>query len=153
MRFAIQKTVPLALLASTAPLTAAITTANAEAAFHQLQTWYNQSNGLWIPSTGWWNSANCLTVVADLAAIDGNVKAQSQYIYLETWAKAQVYNLQMQKTIGSNWLPWTYYGGPGQWPQFPHDWPKPPFQQTNGFLNGYYDDEGNRPKPGRDSKR
>lgn len=30
-----------------------------EAAYSTLQQWYNVSNGLWIPSTGWWNSANC----------------------------------------------------------------------------------------------
>jgi hypothetical protein len=31
----------------------AITEANAEAAYTTLQQWYNQSIGLWIPSTGW----------------------------------------------------------------------------------------------------
>ena len=30
-----------------------------ETAYNTLQQWYNASNGLWIPSTGWWNSANC----------------------------------------------------------------------------------------------
>lgn len=37
-----------------------VTTANAELAFDALQQWYNISIGLWIPSTGWWNSANCM---------------------------------------------------------------------------------------------
>lgn len=31
----------------------AITPENAEAAFTTLQQWYNESIGLWIPSTGW----------------------------------------------------------------------------------------------------
>ena len=37
----------------------AVTLQNAEDGFNTLQTWYNESNGLWVPSTGWWNSANC----------------------------------------------------------------------------------------------
>lgn len=38
------------------PVARDVTTANAEAALDTLQQWYNQSTGLWIPSTGWWNS-------------------------------------------------------------------------------------------------
>jgi hypothetical protein len=41
------------------PITQAVTIRNAEDGFTTLQKWYNQSSGLWIPSTGWWNSANC----------------------------------------------------------------------------------------------
>lgn len=37
----------------------AVTLGNAEDGFTALQQFYNQSIGLWIPSTGWWNSANC----------------------------------------------------------------------------------------------
>jgi hypothetical protein len=39
--------------------TQAVTLRNAEDGFMALQQWYNESNGLWIPSTGWWNSASC----------------------------------------------------------------------------------------------
>ena len=50
----------LLTLSNCSPLTARdVTKANAEAAYSSLQQWYNQSTGLWIPSTGWWNSANC----------------------------------------------------------------------------------------------
>lgn len=38
-------------------------------ALNTLQTWYNRETGLW-DTTGWWNSANCLTVLADFAIID-----------------------------------------------------------------------------------
>jgi hypothetical protein len=37
----------------------AVTLNNANDGFITLQQWYNESTGLWIPSTGWWNSANC----------------------------------------------------------------------------------------------
>ncbi|KAF2725411.1 glycoside hydrolase family 76 protein [Polychaeton citri CBS 116435] len=118
----------------------AVTDANAEQSFHVLQSWYNASIGLWIPSTGWWNSANCLTVVANLAAIDSNVKQEALSVFPQTFYKAQRYNLQMQKVIGANWLPHSYYGQ--HWPKFPPGWHRPPFITTSGFLNGYYDDEG-----------
>jgi hypothetical protein len=39
--------------------TQAVTLRNAEDGFMALQQWYNESTGLWIPSSGWWNSANC----------------------------------------------------------------------------------------------
>jgi len=123
----------------------AVTAANAETALAVLQKWYNTSTGLWIPSTGWWNSANCLTVVADLAAVDGNVKGEAVGILANTYTQAQKYNLQMSKVHGvvsQPWLPHTYYAH--NWPFFP---PDQSFRtvstvQTSGFLNDYYDDEG-----------
>jgi hypothetical protein len=104
----VHTTITVATLAS-AGLANAVTFLDAEASFHVLQQWYNQSIGLWIPSTGWWNSGNCLTVIADLAAIDGAVKAQSLSVFQNTFVKAQAYNLQMEKAVGSGYLPWTYY--------------------------------------------
>lgn len=51
------------------------------------------------------NLVTGLTVIADLAAIDNNVKAQSQSIYPNTFRKAQEYNLQMEKVVGAGYLP------------------------------------------------
>jgi hypothetical protein len=47
------------LLCSLLQVTQAVTLDNANDGFITLQQWYNESTGLWIPSTGWWNSANC----------------------------------------------------------------------------------------------
>ena len=123
-------------------LSTAVTFDNAEDAFHTLQQWYNTSIGLWIPSTGWWNSANCLTVIADLAKIDDEVAVEARRnIYQNTFVRAQQYNLQQQKEVGQNWMPWTYSNN--HWPYFPKHWHhRPPFHRMNGFLNDYYDDEG-----------
>ncbi|ODM15789.1 hypothetical protein SI65_08629 [Aspergillus cristatus] len=41
----------------------------AETALDVLQSWYNTSTGIW-DTCGWWNGANCMTVLADLALID-----------------------------------------------------------------------------------
>lgn len=43
----------------------------AETALHVLQDWYNPSNGIW-DTCGWWNGANCMTVIGDLALVDGS---------------------------------------------------------------------------------
>ena len=68
------------------------------------------------------------------------MKTKAEYLFPQTFVRAQVYNLQMQKTVGPNWLPWSYYGN--SWPWFPPHHPKPkPFHPT-GFLDSYYDDEG-----------
>jgi hypothetical protein len=47
------------LLCSLLQVAQAVTLDNANDGFITLQQWYNESTGLWIPSTGWWNSANC----------------------------------------------------------------------------------------------
>lgn len=113
--------------------TTAITYENAEDAFTTLQQWYNESIGLWIPSTGWWNSANCLTVIADLAKIDDSVKVQAEAIYPNTFVRAQQYNLQMQKSVDPSSLIHCHYGD--HWPHFPPGHHRPRPHRTNGFLN------------------
>ncbi|KAM0721889.1 hypothetical protein Q7P37_002814 [Cladosporium fusiforme] len=118
----------------------AVTIDDAEDALDVLQQWYNRSNGLWVPSTGWWNSANCLTVIADLVAIDGDIRSKGAGIWQNTFREAQKYNLQMQKDMGEGNLPCSYYGH--SWPSFPQGSPRPQAHRTNGFLNDYYDDEG-----------
>ncbi|CAK4014299.1 glycoside hydrolase family 76 [Lecanosticta acicola] len=146
-----------------------VTTANAESAYNALMQWYNQQNGLWIPSTGWWNSANCLTVIADLAAVDGSLKNAVTSVFKTTYTKAQQYNsgtLTVAKAYGVQGAP----SGPSFQSALAHtqdDWQAwLPVSHYNfelssvlgdlsgvlardlterantGFLDGYYDDEG-----------
>lgn len=86
-----------------------------------------------------------MTVIADLAAIDNNVKSEAIDIFANTYVNAQRYNQQMAKVQGvatEPYLPHSYYGN--HWPYFPPGWGPhmPPWTTSSGFLNDYYDDEG-----------
>jgi hypothetical protein len=53
-------------------------TKRAEYALSSLQIWYNVGTGLW-STTGWWNSANIVTIVANLAKVDDSPQLQNLY--------------------------------------------------------------------------
>ncbi|KAL5449262.1 hypothetical protein PMIN07_007098 [Paraphaeosphaeria minitans] len=132
---------------NSAALSQDVGTIDLEAAYGALQQWYNHSNGLWIPSTGWWNSANCLTVVTGVASVDNSIKEQIEVVISETFIKAPHYSPEMAKVVGmgnERFLMQTYYSD--RWP-----YPPPAYLQHHGrphrktfknFLNDYYDDEG-----------
>ncbi|GAB7343674.1 hypothetical protein MBLNU457_1661t3 [Dothideomycetes sp. NU457] len=80
-------------------------------------------------STGWWNSANCLTTIADLSAIDSTVKSESSAIWQNTFTNAQNYNKHQQKAMSTGMLMTTLQDSTQS-------------ASTSGFLDGYYDDEG-----------
>lgn len=109
---------------------------NAEAALTTLQKWYNNATGIY-NTTGWWNSANCITVLGDLAAADPSTKSTVSSVFANSLVQAQKYNLQTNKVVQANYLPQSYYGTSN-----------PPGVMTaatinlSGSLNGYYDDEG-----------
>jgi hypothetical protein len=63
----------------------------AEDAFSTLQEWYNPSTGLW-DTAGWWNCANVMTVVADLALVDSSVMDNASYIFNNTLIMAPAQN-------------------------------------------------------------
>lgn len=63
-------------------------------------------------------------MIADLTAMDGNLKSTAENVFSNTFTQAQQYNLQMAKTIGTaevtegceKWMMHSYYTGQGDWP-------------------------------------
>jgi len=109
---------------------------NTVAAIKTLQGWYNQGTGLW-DTTGWWNSANCLTVLADYAIQNPNSAAALDIpsIIQNTYLQAQETTFRAIKVFNPAGLPISTYTRI----------PKGPAIVTRGFdnfLNDYYDDEG-----------
>jgi predicted alpha-1,6-mannanase (GH76 family) len=108
----------------------------AESALATLQHWYNRTTGIY-DTTGWWNSANCITVLGNLAAVDNSTKLIATSVFANTLVAAQNYNLQMSKVVDANYLYQSYYG-----PSTPPGVEAVVSLNPAGFLNGYYDDEG-----------
>ncbi|CAI7656328.1 unnamed protein product [Penicillium pancosmium] len=59
----------------------------AEEALRTLQDYYNDGTGMW-NTIGWWNGANCLTAIADLALVDPSVVETADYVFNNTLNKA-----------------------------------------------------------------
>lgn len=56
----------------------------AETALYTLQDWYNETSGLW-DTCGWWNGANVMTAVADLAMVDSSVTETAVHVFNTTF--------------------------------------------------------------------
>ncbi|KAI3331545.1 glycoside hydrolase family 76 protein [Xylariaceae sp. AK1471] len=110
--------------------------ANTVAAINTLQTWYNQGTGLW-DTTGWWNSANCLTMLADYAVENPNSAASLNIpsVIQNTYDQAQKTTIQAVKSFSAAGLPISTYTRVSK----RSDISKRGF---DNFLNDYYDDEG-----------
>jgi predicted alpha-1,6-mannanase (GH76 family) len=105
-----------------------------------LLSWYNTGTGLW-ETTGWWNNANCLTVLADFAALDpDNAASLALAQTMETtFTNAQQIGAAKvaQKSFADSGMVVSTYTTPNA-------------TQANkftalgfgAFINDFYDDEG-----------
>ncbi|KAI0132150.1 glycosyl hydrolase [Xylariales sp. AK1849] len=112
--------------------------ANTVDALQALQEWYDDETGLW-NTTGWWNSANCLTVLADFAALDDDNVVGSGLnipeIIQTTYEQAQKTTVQVQKSLSAAGLPTSSYTRVSKRANIVK-------RGFENFLDDYYDDEG-----------
>ncbi|KAI0598320.1 glycosyl hydrolase [Biscogniauxia sp. FL1348] len=114
----------------------AVYASNSVNAIQTLQTWYNNATGLW-DSTGWWNSANCLTILADFAVLEP-VQARNldiPNIIQNTYEQAQKTTIQATKKLSFNGIPISSYVRVSKRSIIGK-------RGFDNFLNDYYDDEG-----------
>ncbi|KAI5919860.1 glycosyl hydrolase [Camillea tinctor] len=114
----------------------AVYASNSVNAIQTLQTWYNKGTGLW-DSTGWWNSANCLTILADFAVLKPQQAASLDIpnIIQNTYEQAQKTTVQATKKLSFNGLPISSYVRVSKRSTIGK-------RGFDNFLNDYYDDEG-----------
>ena len=98
------------------------------ASWELVNTWYNETSGLF--DNLWWNSANMITTLADLTAIDNGADNLTQDLWSFTFDQAQKFNLRELRANDTMRC---------QWPNCDEE---PPTVQPKGFLNGFYDDQG-----------
>lgn len=107
-----------------------------------LQTWYDEDEGLW-NSTGWWNSANCLTVLGDFYTLDAGEADDLNLsnVFSNTLTQAQTTITDARKmfiTIGNG-----LRIVESQYSKRPVTGMSDLAERGyNGFINNYYDDEG-----------
>lgn len=110
-------------------------------AIKTLQSWYDEPDGLW-ETTGWWNSANCLTVLGDFLslAVDGAEDLNLENVLSNTFTQAQQTTQTATKTLmkglsrrlfESRYTASPVFGDSGL-----------AARGFSGFINNYYDDEG-----------
>lgn len=90
--------IPLLLAGGTAAQDAR---SRAQTALTVLQDWYNPSTGLW-NTCGWWNGANVMTAIADLAAVDPSTMDIATYVFNNTLIQAPAVNPHPGPEIKTN---------------------------------------------------
>ena len=75
----------------------------AESSFYTLQKWYDTTTGLYT-TTGWWNTANLLTTITNLAALSPALSPEIEAILQNSFTQAPKQNTQSSyfKTINPN---------------------------------------------------
>lgn len=108
---------------------------HANSAIKTLQQWYNETTGLW-DTTGWWNSANALTMLAEFSALDSTTNTDIQHVFENTFDKAQLVDFRGVKSMTSSSIESCII------PSFVLHRQKDSVTSFPGFINEYYDDEG-----------
>ncbi|KAL4814533.1 Six-hairpin glycosidase-like protein [Aspergillus spinulosporus] len=128
-------TLALSRAAAANPETAvsrAITAADA------LQTWYNRATGIW-DTCGWWNGANCMTTLADLAnlKLNDSVNGMAKDVFQNTFSVAPNSNPYPERGIDADY---TSVNGTSYSQTLDK---KVPTGATNAllWLDGSYDDD------------
>ncbi|KAF3767449.1 family 76 glycoside hydrolase, partial [Cryphonectria parasitica EP155] len=116
------------------------------AAIEALQTWYDDAGGLWL-TTGWWNSANCLTVLGDFYSVDSGSAEELglSNVFSNTFTQAQLStSSKVRKMIMARGhsLPIVESHSETSQQRSTTGSSDVVDRGYSGFLNDYYDDEG-----------
>jgi predicted alpha-1,6-mannanase (GH76 family) len=116
---------------------------NSIAGIKSLQDYfYDSSSGLWAAlntscncrQTVWWNSAVITTILADLAAIDSSTRSLTDPILQNTYNKAYLSQVKQDRLSATERCEWSS--------NLACNDREPIIENIQGFINGWYDDEG-----------